>query len=74
MYVRVAPYRLVRTRKARSDWLIMGAVTYTGEPDVKSSVIRILVWVGGRDEVKVVPDRMIVGSRIDSTLPLRLER
>ena len=50
MYVRVTPYRLVRTRKAKSDWLIMGAATYTGESDAKSSFIRILVCVGGRGE------------------------
>ena len=54
MYVRVAPYCLVRTRKARSDWLIMGAVTYTGASDVKNSVIRISACVGGREKVRVL--------------------
>jgi len=64
VYVRVAPYRLVRTRKARSDWLIMGAVTYTGESDAKSSVIRILICVGGRGgEVKVVLDSQMIDDR-----------
>ena len=52
MYDRVAPYRLVRTRKAKSDWLIMGAVTYTGESDAKSSVIRILGWVVDEGETQ----------------------
>lgn len=52
----------------------MGAVTYTGDSDAKSSVIRILVCAGGREKVKVVPDQMIVGSGIDSALLLRLRR
>ena len=57
MYVRVAPYRLVRTRKARSDWLIIGAAAYTGESEAKSSVTRILCSLMGGRKLAVVESR-----------------